>query len=595
MTLSPSSSTLGMKNTSNVTNLIRSPGAFTAACVFVFLLLLAAYSNFFHNSFHFDDSHVIETNLFIQNLHNIPKFFTDAGTFSSLPENSTYRPLVTLSLAFDYFLGKSLNPYIFHVTQFSLLLFLGILLYFFYLHLLNLTEKKDGNRFIALFATAVFCLHTANTETLNIISARSELLSTLGVVASFIIYFTLPRYRRFYFYLIPMMLGALAKTPAVMFAPLLFAFILIFEKQLSLPELFTAQAWPAVKSAILKSLPAFLMGIFLFGFTSALNSPALTYSTKSRWDYLVAQPFVWFHYLKLFFLPLGLSADTDWTIYEHVYDTRLWAGLLFIFLLLRCIWKASQKPSLKPVVFGLVWFVLALLPSSSIFPLEEVYNEHRIFFPYIGLTLAVVYWIIFITKDWRLPLIFLMALLLLTAEFYATHERNKVWKTEATLWQDVVQKSPKNGRALMNYGLALMSQGKLELAKFYFDKAKLYTPNYPSLETNLGIVNDALGDPQSAEKNFRRALQLKPNFVNGHHFYARWLIKQGRSPEAIEHLKQAIQRSPASLPSRFLLIKLYASEGKSVELNALLQESLAIAPQDSTLLSYVKGRALPLK
>ncbi|HEY3203421.1 MAG TPA: hypothetical protein VGL03_07135 [Thermoanaerobaculia bacterium] len=38
----------------------------------------AAYSNHFHNSFHFDDATVIENNAYVRSLRNIPLFFADA-------------------------------------------------------------------------------------------------------------------------------------------------------------------------------------------------------------------------------------------------------------------------------------------------------------------------------------------------------------------------------------------------------------------------------------------------------------------------------------------------------------------------------------
>ena len=81
------------------------------------VLVVAAYANSLDNSFHFDDAHVIQTNLYLRSLRNVPLFFTDAHTFSSLPQNATYRPLVTLSLALDYARGLGLAPRAFHVTQ----------------------------------------------------------------------------------------------------------------------------------------------------------------------------------------------------------------------------------------------------------------------------------------------------------------------------------------------------------------------------------------------------------------------------------------------------------------------------------------------
>src|SRR5438067_1026951 len=78
--------------------------------LFLILALAVAitYSNHFNNGFHLDDSHAVVNNVYIQGLKNIPLFFKDANTFSSLPSNQSYRPIVTTTLAIDYWLGKGL-------------------------------------------------------------------------------------------------------------------------------------------------------------------------------------------------------------------------------------------------------------------------------------------------------------------------------------------------------------------------------------------------------------------------------------------------------------------------------------------------------
>src|SRR2546421_8397404 len=82
--------------------------------------IVAAYANHFHNGFHFDDSHTIENNAAIRQLRNIPLFFRDASTFSALPSNQSYRPLVSTLLAIDYHLGGKVEPFWFHVSAFAL-------------------------------------------------------------------------------------------------------------------------------------------------------------------------------------------------------------------------------------------------------------------------------------------------------------------------------------------------------------------------------------------------------------------------------------------------------------------------------------------
>src|SRR5881227_1857002 len=97
---------------------------------FLLAVLLAAYANHFHNSFHFDDAHTIETNAAIQDLRNIPLFFRDATTFSALPSNQSYRPLVSTLLAIDYRLGGGVQPFWFHISIFALFVALTLLLAF---------------------------------------------------------------------------------------------------------------------------------------------------------------------------------------------------------------------------------------------------------------------------------------------------------------------------------------------------------------------------------------------------------------------------------------------------------------------------------
>jgi tetratricopeptide (TPR) repeat protein len=536
---------------------------FYAACAAAILLIAAAYGNSLDNTFHFDDSHVIETNLFLRSLGNIPRFFTDPNTFSSLPQNATYRPLVTLSLALDYAWGGGLEPRAFHVTQLVLLLITGALLVAFFTTL-------TGSRPAALFAATLFCVHTANTETLNLISARSELLSTIGLLASFLLFVHSPLARRTLLYLVPLAIGALAKAPLVVFAPLLYVYVRLYEKQ-------------RPRRALRTILPPLIVGIALLVFLNAMNSPQWQSGGGSWWHYLITQPLVWMHYVRLFLLPVGLTADTDWRPFEHWYDTRAVAGYAFIALLVWLTRRVWHREELKPAAFGLAWFAIALLPTSSVFPLAEVANEHRIFFAHIGLVLAFTWWIAARARALPRPVLVAAAIAVLLAHAAGTHARNRVWKTDQSLWADVVAKSPQNGRAWMNYGLSQMAAGHYAAAKQSFDRAAIYTPNYATLEINQGIVDGALGDPVSAERHFRRALQLSPDH-NAHFFYARWLVEHGRGPEALAHLRSAVQLSPGVPQQRALLLRLLAAAGAEAELHALAAETRSLDPREPTLL-----------
>ena len=84
----------------------------------VLVLTLLVYSNHFNNPFFFDDSHTIVTNGAITQISNWSSFFKDATTFSSLPANRAYRPMMTLMNAIDFNIGGGLNAKYFHIHIF---------------------------------------------------------------------------------------------------------------------------------------------------------------------------------------------------------------------------------------------------------------------------------------------------------------------------------------------------------------------------------------------------------------------------------------------------------------------------------------------
>ena len=197
------------------------------------MAVILTYANHFHNEFHFDDAHAIIGNPYIRDMKNWKRFFTDATTFSSLPANQSYRPLLTLTFALDYWLGGKLDPFYFHLSSFLFYVLQLILMYFLFLKIFDLAYKHTWNTCLALFAVGWYGLHTAHAETINYISARSDSLSTLFVIMAFILYIFSPAARKWYLYLIPMILGTLVKPSALMFAPLLFLYILFFEQGVS--------------------------------------------------------------------------------------------------------------------------------------------------------------------------------------------------------------------------------------------------------------------------------------------------------------------------------------------------------------------------
>ena len=190
---------------------------------FIFFIgLIITYSNHFNNGFHFDDSHTIQTNVYITSLKNIPAFFYNPMMFSSMPSHWGIRPIITTSLAIDYWMGNGLNPFYFHLSTFIWYILMCVMLFFVYKKIYSNSINHIWTDYFAIFAVAWYAMHTANAETVNYIISRSDILSTFFVVASFSVYVFYPNLRKFGLFIIPAVLGVFCKETLIVLPVLLF-------------------------------------------------------------------------------------------------------------------------------------------------------------------------------------------------------------------------------------------------------------------------------------------------------------------------------------------------------------------------------------
>lgn len=545
----------------------------------VLALVTITYANHFRNDFHFDDFHTVNTNPYIRDLRNIPLIFSDADTFSTLPANRGWRPLVTTSLAIDYALGKGLNPLAFQLSTFFWFLVQLCLMYALFRHLLDFARPDRSNRYIALFATALYGVHPAIAETVNYIIQRGDVYSTLAVIAGLLIYIRWPQRRGQGLYLIPVLLGLLSKPPALVFPAILFTYLLLFE------DLKPARA-------LARCLPALLLSAALGILASAMTPKSYDPGAWPAADYRLTQPLVALRYFVNFFQPIHLSADTDHVAESNVFHGYAWLGILFVIALIAAAVYCTRRRELRPIAFGFYWYILALLPTS-VFALAEVENDHRMYFPFVGLVFSLCYAVALIyAPRTRLQKIVagVICAVLLAAAARGTRQRNVVWHNEETLWYDVTLKSPKNGRGLMNYGLTQMEKGLYVRALDYFTRALQYSPNYYVLEINLGVANGALNNDEEAERHFREAINLAPQDAQANYFYAVWLRDRSRFAEAVQLLNVSIAANPAYLDAQYLLMSIYSSLGDTADVQRVARNLLAQFPTDSIAQSWLAGR-----
>lgn len=551
------------------------------------VLLLIAYANHFNNGFHFDDSHAIVTNTFIRDLKNIPAFFSDPKMFSSEPTHWGLRSLVTTTLAIDYWLGGGLYPFYFQLDTFIWHIALCILLYFVYKTLMRQSFEMQWVPYLAFAAAAWYALHVVNGETLNYVISRSDVLSTFMIVLSFLIYINWPEKRKYFLYIIPAFLGVFAKETVLCLVITLFFYILLFEKGFSFGDLFKSKNFKTILLVIWQILPLIVVvGVTqVYALTRIKSVPGIS---NPLIPYILTQSYVWVHYFLSFFLPLNLTADSDWGVIHNRFDDRIIVGCIFVVSLLITIIRTSKKAETKPIAFGLIWFSVALLPTS-LAPFAEVTNDHRMYFPFIGLMLSVVtyagllierYSPIFVNKKQYFSYLFVLLFCILGLNAYGIYKRNKVWHDEESLWHDVSIKSPTNGRGLMNYGLALMDKGKYEQAEAEYKLAEKFVPTYSYLYINEGVLYGAQQRNNEAEEKFKKAVSLEPNDFTSYTFYARFLLGIGRITDAQVQAEKALQLNPGSEMALGLLLKIYNQLGYWDQLGKTAKQYLAIIPED---------------
>jgi Flp pilus assembly protein TadD len=506
-------------------------------------LLILAYANHFRNGFHFDDGHTVVDNAAIRHVRNIPSFFVDARTFSVLPLNQTYRPILQTTLALDYYAGRGLKPIAFQIDSFLWYLLLLIATF----AMLRPIAKNDT---VTLVAVAIFALHPVCAETVNYVIQRGEIMSTLFIVVSMWMFVRWPDARSRGLYLIPFVLGVMTKPPVLVFPLLLFTYLRLFE--------------PRVR-ALRAIAPALVVAAISGWWVAHNNPPTMVTGAASAKLYLLTQPFVTLRYFVSFFAPVGLSADNDWRLVTGIGDPQVLLGAAFVAALLWAIWRSARHEPTRPIAFGLAWFLLMLLPTA-ITPLAEVGNDHRMFAPFIGLSLAAV------TAAALLPakapetfrrrgVVTAVLCALFAAEAVGVHARNAVWRDDETLWKDVTEKSPGNGRGWMNYGVTVMARGDYRDAIAAFERGLSLNPNYALLHINLGVAYGGVARYADAEREFQQAIRISPDDWRSHVYYARWLSQVGRGPEALAHAQIAIEQNSADEQAVALATSLAARGG----------------------------------
>jgi tetratricopeptide (TPR) repeat protein len=130
---------------------------------------------------------------------------------------------------------------------------------------------------------------------------------------------------------------------------------------------------------------------------------------------------------------------------------------------------------------------------------------------------------------------------------YATHERNKVWRTEESLWLDAAKKSPGSARPVANLAHRLVWGSNPDAAKYR--KALELTRRSLSLEGhrnelvaptlgNMAIIYSKLGELRTSIEYYKKALAISPENAKLRFNFSKILLMAENFSGARDELKK---------------------------------------------------------
>jgi tetratricopeptide (TPR) repeat protein len=172
--------------------------------------------------------------------------------------------------------------------------------------------------------------------------------------------------------------------------------------------------------------------------------------------------------------------------------------------------------------------------------------------------------------------------------------RSTIWRSDEAIWQDAVNKNPKNPVALTTLAQSLLPLGKSEQARTLLQQAIAIEPDrfYPRrMETYaLALINT--GDYDAATSLVERLQRRMPDSSTLYQLRAMIAARKGDTARAELALKEAIARNSNSLPARVALMNLFIREERNLlDVLRLANEMIVINPDASEGYLY-RGVAL---
>ena len=507
-----------------------------------FALIIAAvaailYLPILSAEFVYDDIMQVRVDTYIHTTANFAEVLSLKVMSRDIIDNN--RPVMLLSLMLDSLLwGRA--PFGYHLTNLLLHSLCSAMVFILLYGLLNQLFPQDkkniGPLWAAFIGALIYAIHPVNSEAVCVITFREDLLAAFFTLLVLILAEQFPAKRKS----VNVLLGAAvvisvfaaagAKENGVVAPLYLLIYWLVVRK---------AEQWRTWMKLIVAGFAATAIFMIL-RFTAVPVETKIfferaVYPGGSFSQMLAIQPRIWVYQLLEIFWPKLLCADING------YSVRMITLPMALIVLVVTI-ISSVIISRRNFGFGMgmVFFFLAVLPTSNFVPIFRPVADRYLYLPMFGacLVLASIICRLKTPKVLYRGLLIVVGGIICLCLCYFTLERELVWHNGLSLWQDTVNKNPFSYTGYENLGFVFFENGDFEKAIPFLKRASELRPNSADPIAALAVTYDGLGMTEQADEAARKAISMDKLYSDYDDLTRRFIW----TPEQAEKLKVITDR-----------------------------------------------------
>ncbi len=401
---------------------------------------------------------------------------------------SSYYPVRTLSFAVDHHLW-GLNAGGFKLTNGLIHLANVFLVFWLILRTFRCPDASGASAMTwwdaaaAAFGAGIFAVHPLVVEPVTWVSGREELLMTLGALGSVHFHVTARRLEA---------RGASATSRLACHAGTVLCCVaacLSNAVAAVIPLLITA--WDLLMLTRPKGRR--LLGATAPLWAIAAATIAIKKLGRSHHAEVIAEAFspewlmsiskLYWTNLKAIFWPQDLALSYEWVRPTGFLDVEVVLGASAVVLTCVALWMLRRWP---PALFGLLWFGLALGPTSQVLPHYVARADRFLYLPLVGLAILAAAGVKplgrFLQRRGAIVAVPATGVLVLLLLGMVAGQQVQVWRSRIAVWENCLRQSPNNYMAHRFLGDEFTRVGEYDEAYVHYKESlRLNTENKRAL------------------------------------------------------------------------------------------------------------------